>query len=781
MIDPLALEDLFRSCDPAVFDFETTAELEPNIRIIGQPRGTQAILFGVEMASPGYNIYAQGEAGTGRTTAIERFLDERAAQADVPSDWVYVHNFQEPHKPHALRLPPGEGALLRGDMARLLDDLRINLPRALESEAFREAAHQVQHNFETARDELFEEMQAKASQAGAAVVPTPGGLRIVPAKDGQALPPEAVAALPEEVQKSWREQAHQLEHELDKMLRQVKAAEREAKEAMQALIRQAAGRVVDRALEEMLERYQGDEDTLGYLQDVRQDIVENVDLFRPGEEDEAPSGWKELRFRRYQVNLLVDHGGRRGAPVVVEYNPTLPRLLGRVEHEPWPGGGMVTDFTLIRGGALHAANGGYLVLRARDLFLEPGSWEALKRALVGGCVRPDDPATRGGAPTRSLDPEPIPLDLKVVLVGPPGVYYALHESDEDFRTLFKVLADFDDRMERSPENEQEYAVFVATRCHEEKLRHLDRGAVARLVEYGSRLAGSQSKLSTRFGDLANLVREAGYWAAKAGHEVVTAEDVAHALEERRARLGLIESRLREQILKGTLLILSEGEVVGQVNGLTVISSADHRFGYPSRVTARVYMGKEGVMQIDREVELAGPIHNKGVMTLIGYLGGRYAQQQPLSLSAQITFEQNYGGVEGDSAASTELYALLSCLSGIPVRQAIAVTGSVDQRGDVQAVGGVTEKVEGWFALVKERRSKGEHGVMVPAANVQDLMLSDEVRRAVAEGTFRLWAVSTVDQGLEILTGRPAEEVHASVRTRLRDLAEGIERFGKQAD
>jgi lon-related putative ATP-dependent protease len=781
MPDTLKPEQLYRPCEVERFEFETTAELEPDTRIIGQPRGSQAILFGIDIDSPGYNTYVQGEAGTGRATAIERFIGQRAIKEPVPPDWVYVHNFTEPHKPRAIRLQPGAGAKLREDLKRLIEDLGDGLPRAFDTEQYRSAAREIEHKLEAVRESSFGALQAKARELGAAVIATPTGLQIVPAKDGQPLPPQTVASMPQEAQQAWRETARALEGEAEDTLRQLRSQETKTQEAMRDLVRSVASGVVEQRMKALKQSYSDNEPVLGYLDEMQQDVLDNVGLFRPADKEAGGSSRElaALRLRRYSANVIIDHAREKGAPVVVEYSPTLPGLRGRVEHEPRPRGGTVTDFTLIRPGALHAANGGYLVLRARDLFAEPGAWEGLKRALVAGSVCPDDPATRVGAPTRSLNPEPIPLDLKVILLGPALVYYLLHESDEDFRTIFKVMADFDERMERTAENEMEYATFIATRCSEEGLHPLNREAAARIVEQGSRLAGSQTKLSTRFGDIADLIREASYWAGKAEREVVTKEDVEKAIEQHEFLHNRIESRLREQVMEGTLLIATQGEEVGQVNGLTVTAVGEHRFGHPSRVTARTFMGKEGVVQIDREVELAGPIHNKGVMTLVGYLGGHYAQDQPLSLSAQITFEQNYGGIEGDSASSTELFALLSSLSGMPIKQTVAVTGSVNQRGEIQAIGGVSEKAEGWFAVCKQRRLNGDQGVIMPAANVKDLMITAEVRQAVAEGKFHLWAIETVDEGLEILTGKAARKVHEAAMKRLRSLAEGLEAFGKK--
>jgi lon-related putative ATP-dependent protease len=590
--------------------------------------------------------------------------------------------------------------------------------------------------------------------------------------------------LTKEQQATWKETNHDLQHELNEAVHQARKLEIQAQDDLDDLKRRVASSVVDVAMEELKEAFASFGRVIDYLGQLHQDILDNVDLFRV--EDEGPKQDEEQslslseEFRRYQVNVLVDHGFSKSAPVIVEYNPTVPNLLGRVEHEARYGGAIVTDFTLIRAGMLHAANGGYLVLRARDLFVEPGGWDALKRALVEHAVRPDDPVTRSGALARSLEPEAIPLDIKVILIGPPALYYQLHAMDEDFQTIFKVMADFDETVPRTAENELEYAKFIAKRSHDEGLLHLDRQSVGRVIEYGSRLAGTQDKLSTRFGNIADLVRESDYWAREAGHEIVTVDDVERAIDHGEYLRNRIETRMREQLMEGKQLVATEGAIIGQINGLAVSQIGDHAFGHPSRVTTRTYVGRKGVVQIDREVELAGAIHNKGVLTLVGYLGGQYASDQPLSLSAQITFEQNYGGIEGDSASSTELYALLSSLSETPIKQSIAVTGSVNQLGMIQAIGGVTQKVEGWFNVCKERGLTGEQGVLIPASNIRDLMLRVAVVEAVEAGKFHIWAVETVDEGIEILTGIPAEKIHTAAKARLKNLAQILEQYRASA-
>jgi lon-related putative ATP-dependent protease len=769
---------LRRSFDRSNLTLKTTAELSSGTNIIGQPRGVQAIDFGINMKSSGYNIYVLGESGTGRTTAIKQFVESKADADPIPPDWLYVNNFLEPQKPLAIQLPPGEGCRLRDSLQQLIKQLRTEISRAFDNQAFRNAALEIRHVLEGKRDESFITLQNKAKSMGAMLLSTPEGFRIVPAKDGQPLQAQQIAELTEEEQATWKETNHSLQHELNEAIHQARRLELEAQDELEDLKRRVASSVVDVAMDELKQAFAEHEKVTGYLDQVHQDILDNVDLFRADEDGDGES--QEMppsdMFRRYQVNVLVDHKRTEQAPVIVEFNPTVHRLLGRVEHEARYGGAIVTDFTLVRSGTLHAANGGYLVLRARDLFTEPGSWDALKRALVGEAILPDDPVTRAGAAARSLDPEPIPLNVKVILIGPPALYYQLHTMDEDFRIMFKVMADFDETVPRTADNERDYAQFIATRSNEEGLLHLDREAVGRVIEYGSRLAGTQNKLSTRFGNVADLVREANYWATAAGHDIVTVDDVEEAIDHREFLHNRIETRMREQLENGKQLVATEGAVVGQINGLTVSQIGEHAFGHPSRVTARTYAGKEGVVQIDREVELAGRIHNKGLMTLVGYLGGQYADDLPLSLSAQITFEQSYGGIEGDSASSTELYALLSSLSGIPINQSIAVTGSVNQLGEIQAIGGVTQKVEGWFAVCQERGFTGKQGVMIPASNIQDLMLRVAVVEAVAAGKFHIWAVDTVDEGVEILTGRPAGEIHSVVKARLKELAEILEKY-----
>ncbi len=768
----LTPDQLRYSFDCSTIQCTTTADLVAPTTIIGQPRGVKAIEFGINMKSPGYNIYVLGEHGTGRTTAIQRFVEDRAITEDVPDDWIYVFNFRTHHQPLAIKLPTGVGYRLRDAMAQLVEVMRSEIPNAFDTDTFRIEAQQVQREFETKQNARLNEMRNKALSLGALVGNTPEGMRIVPAKDGQPLSQEEIAArTPEEIE-AWQEVVYDIQLELQDMGHDIRQMELEAQKVMEDIVKRITTGVVEEIMSSIRQTFVDHDVLQKYFDEVQADVIDNVNFFQQAAAEEE-SGPGENWFRRYQINVIVDNHLTKGAPVIVEYDPSVPRLLGRVEHEPAFGGGVITDFTLVRGGALHQANGGYLVLRAQDLFAEPGAWDALKRALIGQVVRPDDPAIRGGTAGSSLDPQPLPLNLKVILVGPARLYYYLYAADGDFSTVFKVMADFDALVDRTDENENAYARFIAAFCHEEGLHHLTPEAVGRVIEYGARLAGTQNKLSGRFGLIADLVREADYCAREAKREVVDLDDVVDAIDNRIYLQNRIETRLLEHLLDGKRLVATDGEVVGQINALTVSQIGDHAFGQPSRLTVRAYVGKTGVVQIDREVELAGPLHNKGLMTLIGYLGGTYATDQPLSLSAQITFEQNYGGIDGDSASSTELYGLLSTLADTPIKQSLAVTGSVNQNGEVQPIGGVTEKIEGWFAVCNSRGLTGDQGVLIPQSNVSDLMLRDEVVEAVAAGKFNIYAVESIDQGIEILTGRPASEIHTKVKKRLNELAQAM--------
>lgn len=778
-------------CDPESLGFESTEELPPLTEVIGQERAVEAIDFGVQMQSHGFNIFAAGPTGTGRMTFIQGVIEKVARTKPTPDDWCYVYNFVDPYRPKALRLPAGKGGELKRDMEQLTEHLKREIARLFESEDYQKQRQSVIQALQQERDEALSMLERKARERSLALVGTPAGLMVVPVMGGQIITPDQFAQLPELLRHQLEEQRQELTQELQSLMRHLAQREREAREQLSELDKKMAMMAAGHVMDDLREKYAAYPQVIEYLTQVQEDVVNNVDAFRAAQQaGEMPAGLRPSVpdiFERYRVNLLVDNSRTQGAPVIVETNPTFHNLVGRIEYR-MEMGAFMTHFTMIRAGALHRANGGYLILDAKDVLSNPFAWDALKRALDNRQVRIEEIGEAFRViSVVSLAPEPIPLDVKVVLVGSPLLYYLLQAYDEDFRNLFKVKADFDVRMERNPQNIRQCALFIAARCKEERLKHFRKDAVAKVIEYSSRLVEDQTKLSTRFLDICDIVRESSYWAGRNGHELVTAEDVQLAVQKRVYRVNLIEERIRELIRDGIIMVDVEGERVGTVNGLAVISLGDHIFGKPSRITARTFLGRSGVVNIEREVQMSGRIHSKGVMILSGYLGGKYARDKPLTLSASLTFEQLYDEVEGDSASSAELYALLSSLSDLPLKQGIAVTGSVNQHGELQPVGGVTYKVEGFFDVCKAKGLTGEQGVIIPAQNVRNLMLREDVVEAVREGKFHIWAVRTVDEGIEILTGVPAGKrqpdgtypegtVHYAVEKRLREMAECWKEF-----
>ena len=791
----LSPEALRRRLDPGTLPFRSTAEVEPLQGTIGQPRALDAIEFGLEVAAAGYNLFVAGQPGSGRTQTILDHLERVARTRPAPSDWVYVYNFSQPDRPDAIRLPAGRGAELARDMDEFLRAARHEIPRAFESEDYERRRHEIMAEIGTRRDSLTGELEAFAHELGFAVEMTPAGIVTVPLVQGKPLSSDAFAQLPDDAQREIERRSEQVQERVSATVRQLRQLEKEAAERVRQLDRDVAQFAVGSLFHELRERYAGEEEVLAYFGQVEEDLPDHLGAFRAGAGEELPAVLlglqtmnREEQLSRYRVNVLIGDRHSDGAPVVLERNPTYYNLVGRIDYRA-AFGTMVTEFHQIRAGAIQRANGGFLVLHALDVLRNPFAWEALKRALLTGEARIENLGEQLSAfPTATLRPEPVALDLKVVLVGSTFLYHLLYAFDEEFHELFKVKVDFAPEMEWSDEHVGDYAAFISRRVHETGLRHFDDSAVTRVIEHGARLREHQRKLSTRLLEIADVVTEASFWAGKAGRELVAAEDVDRAIERKEYRSNLVEERVRELIADGTIMIDTEGERVGQLNGLAVIDLGDYAFGKPSRVTARASLGRGAVTSIEREIELSGPIHSKGFLILSGYLAGKYAQEQPLSLAATITFEQAYEGVEGDSASSTELYALLSALSGLPLRQAIAVTGSVNQHGEVQAVGGVTTKVEGFFSVCKAKGLTGDQGVLIPRANVEHLMLADEVVEAVREGAFHVWAVGTIDEGVELLTGTPAGErgpdgqypegsVHRLVEERLRGYADRLREFG----
>ena len=776
----LAPAQLRRRCDLSAAGFATTDQLQESDGVLAQARAVEAIRFGIGVRSDGYNLFAMGPDGHGRHTTVRNLLTERAAREPLPSDWCYVFNFETPHKPTRLDLPAGRALPFRQDMQRLVQDLQAAIPGAFETDEYRARRQEIETEFSERQEKGVGAVGEKARRENIALLRTPSGFAFAPIHKDGVMEPDQFRALPEDEQHRFETAIAALQAELEKVIEEVPKWRREAQRKLRELNRQVTRSAVASQIEELRTEWGELPQVRQYLARVQEDVLDHAEYFRQPKEGEPPTLFgipmpraepSESPFRRYQVNVLVEHSKSQGAPVVYEDNPNYGNLIGRVEHIAQMGT-LLTDFTQIKAGALHRANGGYLVLDALKLLMQPFSWDMLKRALRSREIRAESPAQSYSLiSTVSLEPEPIPLDVKVVLVGERLIYYLMHAYDPEFRELFKVASDFEEDTERGPGSELAQACVIATLARREKLMPLERSAVERVIEQAARQAGDAERLSLHLRGLVDLLRETDYWARDAGRALASAADVARALETREHRLDRVRDRILQEMLRGTLLVASAGERVGQINGLSVVQLGGFAFGMPHRITARVRLGGGKVVDIERETELGGPIHSKGVLILSGYLAGRYAVRQPLSLAASLVFEQSYSGVEGDSASSAELYALLSALADAPLRQSLAVTGSVNQHGDVQAIGGVNEKIEGFFDLCEARGLDGRQGVLIPASNVKHLMLRERVVDAVAAGKFHLYAVESVDQGIEILTGMPAEQVNRRVEERLLDFAQ----------
>lgn len=790
---PLAPDQLYHAFDGSLLPFETTAELADGLEIIGQQRAVDAIRFGIGINHHGYNLFALGPNGIGRQTTVNRFLSQRAAGEPIPDDWCYVYNFEQPHKPRAHRLPPGRAVVFRDDMKKLSGELLTVLPATFGGEEYQLQKRSLEEELRGTHTEALERLRAEAQGHSIALIQTPGGFAFAPLKeDGEVISPDEFMRLDQEAQKKIETEVGELQEKLQRIMQQIPNLHREMQKRLRELNQRVVEFTIAPLLDELRQKYNDLASIAQHLADVQNDIVENYEAFIQDEESNGrqllgaimgmTSAERKPSTTRYEVNVMIDNSQAQGAPVIFLDQPRFQNLVGMVEHVAQMGA-LVTDFTLIKPGALHEANGGYLLIDALKLLSEPYAWEGLKRALRKGEIAIESIGQAYSLiSTISLEPEPIPLDVKVVLIGERLLYYLLSSHDPEFNELFKVSADFEDEVERGPDSALAYARVIAEVSRAEKLRPFDQQAVARVVEQGSRLAEDARKLSTHMQSVTDLLREANYWAAEAGRDVVAREDVQKALDTHAYHSGRVQERIQESILRGQVLIDTAGAIVGQVNGLSVYTMGSRAFGRPTRITARVRMGGGEVIDIEREVDMGGPIHSKGVLILSGFLGQRYAAEQPLSLMATLVFEQSYGGIEGDSASSAELYALLSALSGAPIKQSLAVTGSVDQLGRVQAIGGVNEKIEGFFDVCRARGLSGEQGVLIPAANVENLMLRWDVVEAARAGQFHIYPVATVDEGLSLLTGvaageldeggaYPADSINGRVMARLAFFAE----------
>lgn len=791
----LPAESLRWICNPEEFEFNTTEELPPLEETISQERALRAIEFGLGLDSHGFNLYLLGESGTGKTTTIKNILKERASKENVPDDWCYVYNFKDPDRPHAISLSPSRGIILQKDMDELVKILRTEIPKIFEAKEYERHKNQILEEYQEKNKETLAGLEEEATKKGFSIRKTASGLVMVPLKrEGEALSEEEYRSLPEDKRMAIEELGKGLQERLNDAIRLTREAEKEAKERIKRLERDAALTVVGQLIDELKSKYRSYQEVLIYLEEVKEDILENLEDFKAQEEAISPIPFLKMpkvepTFTRYKINVLVNNGDGTGAPVVIETNPTYLNLFGRIEHKIQYGIAF-TDFTMIKAGSIHRANGGYLIVNALDILRNIFVWDAMKRMIRNREIRIEDMWEQYRLiSTVTMKPEPIPLNIKVILVGSPLLYYLLYNLDEDYKKLFKVKADFDNKMPRDRDDIIKYASFISTRCKEENLRHFDRTGVAKVVEYGARLAEHQDKLSAKFFNIADIVREADYWASKDRSPYVTGAHVEKALEEKIYRSNKIEEKIRELIDEGTIMVDTDGSVVGQVNGLSVIELGDYSFGRPSRITAKTYMGKAGVINLERETKMSGRIHSKAHMILTSYLGEKFAQDIPLTLSASICFEQHYEEVEGDSATCTELYALLSSLSGLPLKQGIAVTGSMNQRGEVQPVGRINEKIEGFFEVCKLKGITGRQGVIIPKRNVKNLMLKKEVVESVMDGRFYIFPIEDVDEGIEILTGVEAGErgedrrypegtVNFLVDSRLKELATSLKEFDK---
>jgi len=753
--------ELFRRCDPQQLAFATTAELEPTVRAPGQERAAQALAVGIGVPGPDHNVFVMGPGGVGRHTLVRSALAEQASRGPAPSDWVYLNNFAAPDQPIAVELPAGRGAALRDEMARIVAELRTAIPAIFEGEEYAQRVEKIDREFAQRRDNAIAGIAEQAQARGLLLVRTPAGYAFTPAKEGEIIPPETFSALPEEERARIAAAIEELEAQMEKALRDAMRGRKERAERVRELDGQMVVLAVGHFFDDLERRHAGNAGVTAYLEAVRRDTLENADLFRRPAEGPFGEGSAERRLGRYEVNVVVDRGAASKPEVVFCDHPTYANLLGRIEHIHQLGT-LVTDFTLIKGGALHRANGGYLVVDAHAILTQPFAWDALKRALTRREARIEPVSELWGlATTVSLQPAPIPLAVKVVMIGERRLYYLLQEFDPDFPRLFKVVCDFDDDVERDAVSCLGYARTIAALCRAGSLLPLDRAAVARLIEEASRRASDARKLSADLAALDRLLRESDWLAREAGAQVTTAGHVAAAVQGQRERAGRLRRRMLEDIGRGTVLIDTAGAKTGQVNGLAVVPLTELPFAEPVRVTATARVGEGHVVDIQRESHLGGNIHSKGVLILSQLIGAKYSANRPLSLSASLVFEQTYGPVEGDSASLAELCALLSALAQLPVRQSFAVTGSVNQLGEVQAVGAVNEKIEGFFEVCRERGLTGEQGVIIPVANVEHLMLREEVVAAAEAGLFAVHPVSTVDEAMELLTGVRAGDAAAA--------------------
>lgn len=808
IVPQLKAESLTLTCDPEQFNFKTTEEISDSTEIIGQDRLSSAVEFGIGIQHEGFNIFALGPEKTNKQGHIKQFVQSKAKDLPVPPDICYVNNFDEISKPKALTLPAGRGCKLRDRMNEIIEDLIPTLTSAFETEEYQNRQQALKEEVQQDQEKTFEDIREKAQEHDLALVKTPSGFSIAPTRNGELLKQSELQELPEEERERIKENIQELQKELQQVVRQAPSNKRKVRKKVKELDREIATYVINELFKDAREEFSDLEKVLQFLDDVQKDIVENVQSILSRQSQSQQGGMGGLMqlmsggaqagqssatgdssniLDRYKVNLLVDHCDSEGAPVVYENNPSYKNLIGRVEYQSRMGA-LTTNFNLIKPGALHRANGGYLILDARRVLIEPFSWEGLKRVLKSNKLKIESLGESYSViSTVSLEPEPIDLDVKVILLGERLLYYMLCSLDPDVKSLFKVEADFEDEINRSEENHQLYVKLLAGLIRQKDLRHFDKQAVMRVIEQSARMVGDNQKLSTRTEEISDLLMEANYWAGAQDHSVVQPTDVQKAIDQQIYRSARLRDKVQEAIKRDSIFIDTEGKTIGQVNGLSITQIGNLMFGRPNRITARIQLGKGEIIDIEREVKMSGPIHSKGVLILKGFLGERYAQDRPLSLSASLVFEQSYSNIDGDSASSAELYVLLSAIGDIPLRQSLSVTGSVNQHGKVQPIGGVNEKIEGFFDVCNQRGLTGEQGVIIPKANEKNLLLRQDVINAVKADKFNIYSVETIDEGMELLTGMkmgkqdekgayPEDTINAHIVNRLNSMADKRKTF-----
>ncbi len=788
----------YKSCDLSTLGFKTTDELSPCTDFIGQDRAVDAITFGLGIEYAGYNLYLCGPTGVGKTTTIERILPTIAKDKPTPLDWCYVYNFRDPNEPKAIELPQGKGKVFQKDMDDFLGVLKTDIPRAFESKEFEEQKQSILNGFQKQKNVLYEKLQKTAGESNIQVQFSPTGIITIPLIEGKPVTQENYNALDDATKEEIKKKKEEIDIKVAESLKDARKLEQEATDKVKELEKKVALFSVRDLIDNLSEKYKSHPKIIDHFDQIQKHILENIDNFLPSKNMPQGGGMvpfnmpkQEPMFTEYKVNVFIDNSDTQGAPIIFESHPTYINLFGSIEKEA-RFGALVTDFTMIRAGSLAKAAGGYLVLDALDIFKYPYVWDSLKKALENEELRIEDLYQQYGyTSTVGLRPEPVKLQVKVIIAGNSYLYQMLYAYDEDFRKLFKVKADFDSVVERNDESVNSYACFIKSICDGDGLQPLDRSGVETLIEYSSRIAGDQNKLSVELGGITKILKEANYWAKMDnGSELTKREHVEKAIDEKIYRSNMVEEKIQEMISKGIIMVDTEGVVVGQINGLAVYNMGDYAFGRPSKISCETYMGTEGVMNIERKARLSGNIHDKGVLILSGYIGSTYAQKKPLSLSASIGFEQSYDVIDGDSASAAELIVLFSSLSGIPIKQSLAITGSVNQKGQIQPIGGANEKIEGFYQVCKAKGFTGEQGVVIPHQNVRNLMLKKEIVQDIKKGKFHIYPVESIDQAAEILTGKESGTRGASgkfkrgsvnylVDKKLKEFAEDYRKFGRQ--